>query len=92
MERGSRDPYDAIEEAIQSYFDVFNDSHNMSPQTFSWFGVTYITQHRMFELYADFESYGSDNAPEGLKRQIANAARKGIFPQPERQAKLRRLF
>jgi hypothetical protein len=80
MERGILPPEMAAKGAIQAYFNVFFDEHNTEPQTFSWFGVTYLTQHKMFERYANFDMYGGDTVPDALKSEIAKAFRENYFP------------
>jgi hypothetical protein len=80
MERGLVSPALGAKEAIQAYYNVFFDEHNTEPQTFSWFGVTYLTQHRMFERYANFDMYGGDTVPDSLKSEIAKAFRENYYP------------
>lgn len=80
MERGLVSPALGAKEAIQAYYNVFFDEHNTDPQTFSWFGVTYLTQHRMFERYANFDMYAGDTVPDSLKSEIAKAFRENYYP------------
>jgi hypothetical protein len=80
MERGLVPPAMAAKDAIQSYYNVFFDEHNTEPQTFSWFGVTYLTQHRMFERYANFDMYGGDTVPDSLKSEIATTFKENYYP------------
>lgn len=81
MERGSETVKAAVELAIQAYYNVFFDPHNAEPQTFYWFGVTYYTQHNLFDRYANFDLYASDsNLPETQKQLIARTFREMYFP------------
>lgn len=79
MERGA-DVTICAKIAIQAYYNMFFDEHNMDPQTFSWFGVTYLTQHKMFERYAEFDVYCNANLPEERKQEIARTIRRMYFP------------
>lgn len=80
MERGMQDAASAAENAIMAFYEVFNDTHNAEPQTFDWFGVTYLTQHKIFERYADFDVYCRTNIPEERKQEIARVFRTRYFP------------
>jgi hypothetical protein len=80
MERGMEDAASAAENAIMAFYEVFNDTHNAEPQTFDWFGVTYLTQHKIFERYADFDVYCRTNIPEERKQEIARVFRTRYFP------------
>lgn len=80
MERGSLEVSVALRGAVQSYYNVFNDEHNAEPQTFGWFGVTYLTQHQMFERYANFDMYGDSTVSDARKHEITMAFREGYYP------------
>ncbi|ETA82471.1 zinc ribbon domain-containing protein [Youngiibacter fragilis] len=80
MERGLVSPALGAKDVIQAYYNVFFDEHNNEPQTFSWFGVTYLTQHRLFERYANFDMYAGDTVPDGLKSEIAKTFRENYYP------------
>lgn len=80
LERGKIDPALAAREAIKQAYSVFFDPHNTEPQTFSWFGVSFLTQHKLFERYADFEIYAGSTVPDTLKSAISRAFRENYFP------------
>jgi hypothetical protein len=81
MERGTRDVESAAEDAIKAYYEVFFNPDNAQPQTFDWFGVEYMTQHRLFERYADFDVYArSSSVPDSRKQLIAKTFREKYFP------------
>lgn len=80
MEKGSLEVGVALRGAVQSYYNVFNDEHNADPQTFGWFGVNYLTQHQMFERYANFDMYGESTLSDARKHEIAMAFREGYYP------------
>lgn len=65
---------------IQSYYNVFYNKDNASPQTFSWFGVEYVPAPMLFGRYAEFENYGPSNIPDERKKAIAKYYREHYFP------------
>ncbi len=80
LERGTTDVTSGVRAAIQAYYRVFFNGDNRDPQTFSWFGVKYLTQHKMFERYANFDIYGPSHIAEERKQAIARAFKQIYFP------------
>lgn len=66
--------------AIQAYYNVFYNDTNADPQTFSWFGVKFVSPSMLLGRYAEFEHYGPASVPEERKAAIANYFRQHYFP------------
>ncbi|MGI5835757.1 MAG: hypothetical protein ACOX87_04590 [Chloroflexota bacterium] len=80
MERGVISIGAGCNAAVQAFAAFCLDDRNAPNQTFSWFGVDFVTQHYLFERYATLDSTGDSSMPEPMKLAVARFFRQHYFP------------
>ncbi len=91
IERGKLDPKSGGT-AIQDFHKVLYNDTNADPQTFSWFGVKYVSPAMLFSRYAEFESYGPASVPDDRKKEIAKYFREHYYPADLKSEKVEGIF